>query len=410
MVVSVFRLPSSVFRLPELSDAIFMPSLVQKCLIPLVILAWSTASAEDVEPSLEQIFRPPRLLGVRPDGARISADGRYVTYRWTEKDALSPKRAVWLSRSDGRSARELFDDAAKVRLWWTPHGSQLLVHRRGWLELRDLASEEPTRPLFKVTGGISSLEFLEKGSSIVFVAGKPSRLWRLDLDTGERVDLSDGLENLSRRVETLGDGDTFAVFAKPSKKDAEAKEKTEPKPRVLYVVSEGAARETGFQEGGHVEVSPDAEWVVRSCVTRESSRELILADYLTDNVSTVRVRDSLAGDLASRVALTLYDVERAEDWSPEIDTSDRYQVRGLHWSPDSELLLHGMKDSNVFAQDTVRLMEKLIRLGKNFDAMLYPSQNHTFTDPAAWIDEYGRIERFFDRHLDPTATSRPRTF
>jgi dipeptidyl aminopeptidase/acylaminoacyl peptidase len=53
------------------------------------------------------------------------------------------------------------------------------------------------------------------------------------------------------------------------------------------------------------------------------------------------------------------------------------------------LLLHGIKDSNVFAQDTIRLIEKLIQLGKEFDAMLYPSQDHTFTDPESWIDEYG---------------------
>ena len=63
------------------------------------------------------------------------------------------------------------------------------------------------------------------------------------------------------------------------------------------------------------------------------------------------------------------------------------------------LLLHGMQDSNVFVQDTVRLIERLIQHGKDFDAMLYPSQPHAFDDPAAWIDEYRRIERLFDRTL-----------
>ncbi len=63
------------------------------------------------------------------------------------------------------------------------------------------------------------------------------------------------------------------------------------------------------------------------------------------------------------------------------------------------LLLHGMLDSNVFAQDTIRLIEKLIDLGKDFDAMLYPSQNHAFSDGAHWLDEYKRIERFLRQHL-----------
>ncbi len=63
------------------------------------------------------------------------------------------------------------------------------------------------------------------------------------------------------------------------------------------------------------------------------------------------------------------------------------------------LLLHGMMDSNVFAQDTIRLMEKLIDLGKDFEVMLYPSQNHAFTDGAHWLDEYKRIEHFLMEHL-----------
>jgi dipeptidyl aminopeptidase/acylaminoacyl peptidase len=68
---------------------------------------------------------------------------------------------------------------------------------------------------------------------------------------------------------------------------------------------------------------------------------------------------------------------------------------------DPLLLLHGMVDSNVFAQDTIRLMEELIDLGKDFEAMLYPSQGHDFEDGRHWLDEYRRIERFLTRHLGP---------
>ncbi|HVS19840.1 MAG TPA: prolyl oligopeptidase family serine peptidase, partial [Planctomycetota bacterium] len=63
------------------------------------------------------------------------------------------------------------------------------------------------------------------------------------------------------------------------------------------------------------------------------------------------------------------------------------------------LLLHGMLDSNVFAQDTIRLMEALIDLGLPFEAMLYPSQEHGFEDGLHWLDEYGRIEAFLVGHL-----------
>jgi len=61
---------------------------------------------------------------------------------------------------------------------------------------------------------------------------------------------------------------------------------------------------------------------------------------------------------------------------------------------DPVLILHGMVDTNVFAQDSIRLIEALIDQGADFDAMLYPSQGHAFSDGMHWLDEYRRIEEF----------------
>jgi len=65
------------------------------------------------------------------------------------------------------------------------------------------------------------------------------------------------------------------------------------------------------------------------------------------------------------------------------------------------LLMHGLIDDNVFAQDSFQLAERLIELGKTdlFEFMVYPSQRHGFTDPDSWIDEYRRIEKLFDDYL-----------
>jgi dipeptidyl aminopeptidase/acylaminoacyl peptidase len=68
---------------------------------------------------------------------------------------------------------------------------------------------------------------------------------------------------------------------------------------------------------------------------------------------------------------------------------------------DPLLVLHGMMDSNVLAQDSIRLIEALIDRGKEFDAMLYPSQSHAFEDGEHWLDEYRRIERYLIEHLGP---------
>ncbi len=65
------------------------------------------------------------------------------------------------------------------------------------------------------------------------------------------------------------------------------------------------------------------------------------------------------------------------------------------------LILHGLVDDNVPAQDSMQLIEKLVRLEKTpyFDAMLYPAESHGFTRPTSWTDEYTRIFDFFEKHL-----------
>jgi dipeptidyl aminopeptidase/acylaminoacyl peptidase len=65
------------------------------------------------------------------------------------------------------------------------------------------------------------------------------------------------------------------------------------------------------------------------------------------------------------------------------------------------LILHGLLDDNVHAQDSIQLIEKLMRLEKTqyFEAMFYPAENHGFSRPSSWADEYERILTFFEKHL-----------
>ncbi len=60
------------------------------------------------------------------------------------------------------------------------------------------------------------------------------------------------------------------------------------------------------------------------------------------------------------------------------------------------LICHGMVDTNVNFQDTVRLVERLIELGKtNWEVAPYPIEDHGFESPASWTDEYRRILSLF---------------
>ena len=64
------------------------------------------------------------------------------------------------------------------------------------------------------------------------------------------------------------------------------------------------------------------------------------------------------------------------------------------------LIAHGMVDTNVHFQDSVRLVQRLIELRKeNWEIAPYPVEDHGFVEAASWADEYKRILRLFETHL-----------
>jgi acetyl esterase/lipase len=64
------------------------------------------------------------------------------------------------------------------------------------------------------------------------------------------------------------------------------------------------------------------------------------------------------------------------------------------------LICHGMVDTNVHFQDTVRLAQRLIELGKeNWQVAFYPVEDHTFHNSSSWTDEYKRIFDLFEKNL-----------
>jgi dipeptidyl aminopeptidase/acylaminoacyl peptidase len=64
------------------------------------------------------------------------------------------------------------------------------------------------------------------------------------------------------------------------------------------------------------------------------------------------------------------------------------------------LICHGMVDTNVFFQDTVRLVQRLIELRKeNWSVAVFPVENHGFEEETSWADEYKRILKLFDENV-----------
>ncbi|MDX6484226.1 MAG: hypothetical protein QOE95_1997 [Gaiellaceae bacterium] len=82
-------------------------------------------------------------------------------------------------------------------------------------------------------------------------------------------------------------------------------------------------------------------------------------------------------------------------------SSPIYHAAGLK---GALLICHGVVDTNVNFQDSVRLAEKLIELRKeNWELALYPVEDHSFERETSWADEYKRILKLFSEHLRPDA-------
>ena len=88
---------------------------------------------------------------------------------------------------------------------------------------------------------------------------------------------------------------------------------------------------------------------------------------------------------------------------PQEDSLAYHRSSPIHFAEGLEdplLIAHGMIDTNVHFQDVVRLTQRLIELGKErWEMALYPVEDHGFTRPDSWTDEYRRILELFDRWL-----------
>ncbi|TCI04709.1 S9 family peptidase [Corallincola luteus] len=89
--------------------------------------------------------------------------------------------------------------------------------------------------------------------------------------------------------------------------------------------------------------------------------------------------------------------------TPQIDplayerSSPIYYAEGL----TKPLLINApMVDDNVFFQDVVRLVQRLIELEKeDFETAIYPVEPHGFRQPSSWLNEYRRIYHLFGECL-----------
>jgi dipeptidyl aminopeptidase/acylaminoacyl peptidase len=89
--------------------------------------------------------------------------------------------------------------------------------------------------------------------------------------------------------------------------------------------------------------------------------------------------------------------------APQMDAEAYRQSSPIYFASGLKgalLICHGMVDTNVHFQDSVRLAQKLIELKKeNWELAVYPVEDHGFVQPSSWADEYRRIFKLFESNL-----------
>jgi len=64
------------------------------------------------------------------------------------------------------------------------------------------------------------------------------------------------------------------------------------------------------------------------------------------------------------------------------------------------LICCGMLDDNVFFQDSVKVVQRLIELKKqNFEIAIFPMEHHAFKIASSWLTEYRKIYKLMETHL-----------
>ena len=88
---------------------------------------------------------------------------------------------------------------------------------------------------------------------------------------------------------------------------------------------------------------------------------------------------------------------------PQSDEESFRRSSPIYFAPslqDPLLILHGMVDSNVLYQDSVRLSQRLIELKKTgWSLFSYPVESHTWEREDTRLDSLRRLTDFFDQAL-----------
>jgi dipeptidyl-peptidase-4 len=282
-------------------------------IIGLLMLTNITATAQETELTLDDLFATPKLTGTTPSRPVWAPNSKHFAFSWNEPG--NPGRGLWVSTNDGKEMRLISNTASpSVReIVWTDKNT--IVSLRGNDLWQTSLNQEKDFRLMSVEPGAYDLSISPRGNHLAYISN--ANLWLADLSSKQNRQLTEiGIASLSN----LGKG----RYSRPEREIG-----------------------PGIWSGPTYKWSPDGKTIAIHVVDRRKMRKVPFPDYLADETNPNEVRRSYPGDPNEIRRVGLLDVENGNLVYLNLPDPSANQVIDFNWSSKGALLVDIASDNAV---------------------------------------------------------------
>ena len=289
-------------------------SLWQSWILTVSLIAMTiTATAQESDLTLDDLFATPRMTGTTPSQPAWASDSKHFAFSWSEPE--TPGRGLWVSTSDGKDVRLITaTSSASVRdiLW---RDANTIISLRGNQLWQTSLSDAEDLQLMPVEKGAGRLSLSPEGNQVAYI--RNGDLWLADFAKKENRQLTEiGIASLSNL-----------------RKGRYSRAEREIGP--------------GIWSGPTYKWSPDGKTIAIHIVDRREMRKVPFPNYLAAETSPNEIRRSYPGDPNEIRRVGLLDVATGNIRYLDLPNPHANQVIDFNWSPSGALLIDTASDTAV---------------------------------------------------------------